>query len=129
MNFVTEDLANYTAEKLPSLGEVDVDILYDYLPQEGDNVVVFTEYKGSRVAYNTHTSVRSVQCCVRNKSATQAMKNAWAIYDALEPDNPFLNLGKVKAILSMRDTPFSIGMDDLGRSRWVFNMGITYNYK
>lgn len=129
MNFVTEDLANLIAQKIPTLGQIDKDIFYDYMPQDGTDVVVFTEYQGSAVAYNTFTSVRSVQCCVRNKSNTQAMKNAWAIFDALEPDNPFLELGNVKAILNMRDTPFSIGIDDLGRSRWVFNMGITYNYK
>lgn len=129
MNFVTEDLAEYVQEHVPHAGKVDKDIYYDYSPKGVDNIVAFVEYAGTGVATWTNTSVRSVQCMVRNKSNTAAMKLIWDVYSSLKPDEPFTQFKKVIAIVSMRNTPFRIATDDSGRSVWVFNMGITYNYK
>lgn len=129
MNFVTVDLANYIAEQLPELGKVDRDIFYDYVPPKGDNIVVFLEYTGSAVVDFTKTSVRSVQCYVRADSHTRALETAWKVYKAIHTESLIKKLGNVMAIISMRDTPFRLKMDDKGNTIYVFNMGITYNYE
>lgn len=129
MNYVTEDLARYIETHLPDAGKVDEDIFYDYTPKDQDNIIVFNEYPGTGVANFTHTSVRMIQCMIRNKSNIQARNIAWDVYDSLKPEDPFIHLGKVIAIQSLHDTPFRLSSDDKGRSIWVFNMALTYNYK
>ena len=47
--------------------ELDSDIFTHVKPNEPDNMVVLFEYKGSKVAQFTNTSIRSVQILVRNK--------------------------------------------------------------
>lgn len=128
INNLTEDLAKLLVIKSVAK-ELDVDVFYDYTPKEQDNIIAINEYMGSPTGMWTNTSVRSVQIYVRNRSNIQAKTIAWNVYEAIVSDTGQLDIGKVKALVSARNTPFRLGQDDTGRHEWVFNMGITYNYK
>lgn len=129
MNYLTEDLAKMVVENLPELGELDKDVLYDYIPPKGDSIVAFIEYGSSSMAPFTSTNVRSVQCYVRAESNSKAMETAWQVFNLIKPEGLIKQIGTVKAIVSMHDTPFRLKTDDKGNTIYVFNMGITYNYE
>ena len=107
--------------------EMDFDIFTHIKPKEPDNVVVIMEYKGSQVAQFTNTSIRSVQVLVRNKRNMVANDKIWKIYDLLHTNDNILMLGNKLSLVTIRNAPLSIGVDEKGRYEWVLNLGITYN--
>ena len=108
--------------------ELDSDIFTHVKPKDPDNVVVLFEYKGSQVAQFTNTSVRSVQILVRNKRNIEASGLIWKIYDLIQQKgNIIMMIGNKVSLVTLRNTPFQIGVDDKGRYEWVLNLGITYN--
>lgn len=107
--------------------EMDTDIFTHVKPKNPDNVVVLTEYKGSQVAQFTNTSVRSVQILVRDKKNMTANAKIWEIYDLLHTNDNILMIGNKLSLLTIRNAPLSIGVDEKGRYEWVLNLGITYN--
>lgn len=107
--------------------ELDSDIFTHVKPNEPDNTVVLFEYKGSKVAQFTNTSIRSVQILVRNKRNISASELIWEIYDLLNKKDNIIMIGDKLCLIAIRNTPFQMGIDDKGRYEWVLNLGVTYN--
>ena len=107
--------------------ELDNDIFIYIKPKDPDGVVVLSEYKGSKVAQFTNTSVRSVQILVRDKRNMSAYEKIWKIYDLLHTNDNIIKLGNKLSLLALRHTPISMGVDEKGRYEWVLNVGVTYN--
>ena len=107
--------------------ELDLDIFTYVKPKDPDSVIVLSEYKSSKVAPFTNTTVRSVQILVRDKRNTISHEKIWKIYDLLHRNDNIIKLGNKLSLITLRHTPLSIGVDEKGRYEWVLNVGITYN--
>ena len=107
--------------------ELDLDIFTYVKPKDPDSVIVLSEYKSSKVAPFTNTTVRSVQILVRDKRNTISHEKIWKIYDLLHKNDNIIMLGNKLSLIVLRHTPISIGVDEKGRYEWVLNVGITYN--
>jgi len=106
----------------------DKDIFKDYSPKDPDSCICVYEYNGSAPALFTDMSVRSVQITVRARNSTEAKPKCWALYKLLRKEDLLIQLGNRKCIISTRNTPLKIGVDEKQRVIWAFNLGITTNF-
>lgn len=106
----------------------DVDIFKNFSPTEPDSCVCVYEYAGTAPGVFTNMSVRSVQITARAKKSNEAKLKLWSIYKSLYAEDSFITLGTRKCIITMRNTPIKIDVDNKGRTIWAFNMGITTNF-
>ena len=105
----------------------DTDIFKEYAPKTPDDCTIVYEYNGSPPAMFTNMSVRSIQIVSRAKTQAVAKPQAWNLYKLFHQDSLQITLGTQKAIIKMRNTPIKIGVDELGRCLWAFNMALTIN--
>lgn len=106
----------------------DVDIFKDYSPSSPDSCVIVYEYQGSAPAPFTDISVRSVQIVARAKNSQEAKAKAWSIYHIFHAEDNLITLNNQVRIIACRNTPIKIGVDELNRYLYAFNLGITTNF-
>lgn len=111
-----------------SIGTADgVDLFRDYLPDVPYNAVVLTEYAGLPTHEGIEALVRSVQIQVRDESPTAARIKCWQIFNLL--DRPLDRIVDITAtrwgIVSARQSPFKLRVDQNGHTIYAFNVGIT----
>ena len=105
----------------------DTDIFKDTAPVSPDELVAVYEYNGTAPAAFTDMSVRSVQVTVRAKKSSVAKMKIWDIYRAMHREDLMITLGGKPCLISMRNTPMKIGVDEKHRNIFAFNCGITTN--
>ena len=103
----------------------DQDIFKDYMPATPDECISIFEYSGGVPAMFTQMSVRSIQVNVRAKKGALAKTKSQAIYKALYSEDLLQQIGNRRCILSMRNAPFKMMVDDKQRHVHTFNMAIT----
>lgn len=122
-----EDLAAYLKSHNLITG-VGMDTFIDFMPENPDNLVVLSEYKGDPMLPHTGVAHRSVQVVVRNKSSSAAQELAIKLCKAflLSDDAQRINLTASRwGQVHVRQAPFKIKQDDRDRTQYGFNLGIT----
>lgn len=108
---------------------VDVDIFKDFIPDSSDDIVVVSEYTSLEVVPFANASVRSIQILCRSKSSNKAREKCWKIFDTFLSRIPITTIGGRTCVLALRNAPFKIEVDKKNRHLYVFNMGVTINFK
>lgn len=130
MASLLEDLVQYiiTAGLATQSGQ---DIWYDFDPDEPAAVVVLNEYD-SRLSSSTgnDAGVRYVQITARNLQPTQAKNKAWLLYRLfLRPEDNITTLPNGRwCVMSPRQMPIKIRVDEKKRIVYGFNVAITTNF-
>lgn len=107
-----------------------IDTFRDFSPNEPDDAVVLFEYAGSPQSPIDNIVHRSVQVTARSKSADKARSKAVDLYRSLVPEVETLRLQFTKdrwGQVHLRQPPSLMRRDELGRSVYFFNLGITTN--
>lgn len=101
----------------------------DTILNEPDTAVALYEFQGSNGLPQIAGALRSVQVVSRDCSATAAKAKAKELYNALITEDGIINLTSERwCLLSLRQPPFKIKVDDAGRVYYGFNIGVTtYN--
>lgn len=101
-------------------------IFSDFSPSTPDSVIVLAEYSGTP-SFTSEACVRSVQVTVRDRDAELARQKAWEIYKVLNvPEDRIIYFTTSRwAIVTPRQTPFKIGVDEQNRILWGFNLAVT----
>lgn len=106
-----------------------IDTFRDFIPEQPDNLVAVTEYKGSPAEAFDPAVHRSVQVSVRNKSADKARSKALSIFKVFQA-----NIGDTRRVdftderwgqVYLRQTPYRVSTDTSDRVTYAFNLGIT----
>lgn len=108
---------------------VDVDIFKDFIPDNPDDIVVVSEYSSLQVVAFANASVRSIQIVCRSKSNSKAREKCWKIFDTFLSRIPITTIGGRTCVLAIRNAPFKMEVDKKNRHLYVFNMGVTINFK
>ena len=106
----------------------DVDIFKDYSPIEPDHCTIVYEYGGSASAPFTDVSVRSIQIVVRDKSSQVAKTASWKLLKLFQAPTQIMQIGQRTCIVTTRNTPIKLGVDEQNRYLYAFNLGITTNF-
>jgi hypothetical protein len=124
------DLHDGIARYLAGLGLVTYDgtaagdVFFDLMPPSPDVAVCLTTYGGAPLDSKLPYDTPSLQVRVRASATAraQARVRAWALYDALHGLGP-ITLEDGTRLLSCiaKQTPGSMGQDDLGRPEYAFN--------
>lgn len=122
------DLTNYFKNNALVQGD-GIDTFRDTAPESPDSLVVLYEYQGDPIVPQVASVNRSVQVVVRDKSATTSKTKARSLYNALVTEEGIINLTTTRwCMISLRNTPVKIKVDDQSRIYYGFNLGITtYN--
>lgn len=119
------DIALYLVSK-GIVQEDGVDVFRDYLPEYPDSLVALLEYRGDAAVYYDENVNRSVQILVRDRNPDIARAKALDIYKSLMSDTTVINFTANRwGQVYLRQTPFSIGVDENDRFKYVFNIGVT----
>lgn len=120
-----EDLIEYIIH-LSCATKKDVDIFKDFAPKLPHRCLCVYEYAGSKPSQWAPISVRSFQIVSRDKTKKVAREKAWELYQKLLPlHDDIITLGGVDGIISLRDTPYLIDIDNENRALVSFNLAIT----
>ena len=130
MASLLEDLVQYII--LNNLAtESGKDIFQDYDPDEPSQAIIMIEYD-SKVSssVSANAGVRYVQFSCRDLQPTPAKNSAWALYRLfIRPDSNVTNLpGGRWCIMSPKDMPKKIRVDEKKRIIYGFNIAITTNF-
>lgn len=130
-----QDIASYFVDNDVAMGYGE-DIFCDYLPEEPDNIIYLTEYKGSPdTPFDRDLHHRSVQIVTRNVDADTGKELAMRLHKTLtSPGEDFERIQFTPdrwGLVYIRQTPFRIGTDENDRALYCFNIGVTtsINYK
>lgn len=105
-----------------------LDAFIDKMPASPDRCITLYEYTGlPEVPYESAVH-RSVQVVCRNTSARLAKTDADRVHEFIVTsldETGRLDFNSRFTQTTLRQTPFKIDEDDLGRVQFGFNMGIT----
>ena len=126
MNPLLLDIVNYFVANKLAQGD-GIDCFRDFSPEEPDNIIVLTEYKGDEVPnYETDVVHRSVQITTRNTDADAARACALDLAKSLKSDTKFIQFNEKRwGQVTLRQPPFKIEQDENKRTIYGFNIGIT----
>lgn len=127
MSLLLEDILTelISAELYTGMG---TDAFWDKMPATPDRCVVLYEYTGLPEVPYEEAVHRSVQIVCRNSSSSLAKTDADKVHEfivtSLDETGRFDCNGRFTQT-SIRQTPFKIDEDDLGRVQFGFNIGVT----
>ena len=98
-----------------------IDAFRDTAPDSPDTMCVLYEYQGSTPLPQIASVDRAIQFVARDKSATAAKNKARAMYASLTTDDGILVLPQRECFMLLRDPPFKIKVDSIGRVYYGFN--------
>jgi hypothetical protein len=123
-NLLEDIVSFYIAESLVT--GYGVDAFADTMPESPDACVAVYEYLGLPPSPDADISTRSIQICVRNKSANQARKNAVDLYNSINPTEQRQDLTITRwALVAPKQVPFKLKVDTQGRTYYAFNLEVT----
>lgn len=100
-----------------------IDAFRDAAPEEPDSAVIVYEYQGTYV--NEDLAGRSIQIVARDKSATKAKEKARAIFNSFNNNDEKIFLTATRwCVMSIRQAPFKIKVDNKNRVYYGFNIGV-----
>jgi hypothetical protein len=125
------DLIEYLTHKGVVAGDA-IDCFRDVMPDEPDKVISLYEYSGRGTTTGVGAVDRSVQIVVRSgrDDPDWARVKAWEIFNELDtPEDRVLDTREIYngtrwAVLYARQTPFKVEVDQSGRVKYGFNMGV-----
>lgn len=117
------DIQSYLISK--SLVTVD-DCWLDTMPSQPDSCVGVYEYTGVGGPPQADVYLRSIQIVTRDRGAQAAKTKAQALHKALQSSSGIVNITPTRpCTVILRQTPFKVKVDDVGRTYYGFNIGIT----
>lgn len=104
-------------------------IFKDNMLDSPDTAIALYEYQGNAPLPQIAGTLRSVQVVTRAKVPFQAKQLANEVYKHLQTEEGILNLTEERwCVLTLRQPPFKLKVDNSGRTYYCFNLGITtYN--
>lgn len=105
-----------------------LDSFWDKMPADPDRCIVLYEYTGLPPVPYESAVHRSVQITCRNTTASMAKADVDAVYTYLVThldEAGRIDFNNRFTQTSIRQTPFKIDEDDLGRVTYGFNIGVT----
>lgn len=101
-------------------------IFTDFAPETPDSIIVVYEYESGPVPLHANVAQRSVQISVREKSPALARKKAYNLYNALYSEDKLLYFTADRyALVTLRNTPIKLEVDEADRHYYKFNIGLT----
>lgn len=124
-------MAEYVHKEVPELLGLGKDMFVDNQPDTPIKIVVLSEYYGSGPALGAKDfSNRSVQLTVRAGTTREAKELCWKIFQVLNnTENRIVDIGSRMTMIYPRQTPFKMRQDSQGRIYYVFNMGVSTEFK
>lgn len=113
--------------ELVELGEVSgdgIDCFRDFAPPTPDDCCIFYEYMSGDPLIHTNIVHRSIQVVSRSNSAAIAKAKADSLYIKLNPLDRQMDIVDRKCIISPRNTPRRIKIDEKNRVYYAFNLGV-----
>lgn len=127
MSLLLEDmLAAFTEANL--YNGAGLDAFIDKMPANPDRCIVLYEYTGLPEVPYEEAVHRSVQIVCRNSSSHLAKTDADSVHEFIVTsldETGRLDYNGRFTQTSIRQTPFKIDEDDLGRVQFGFNIGVT----
>jgi hypothetical protein len=126
MATLLEDLETYIIAQGQATAD-GVDIFRDFSPDTPDDVVVLNEYDSIPGNKGDDSVVRMVQVVSRSVSATTAKTKANSLFQLFFKQNESVTdfTATRWAIVTPRQSPSKIGLDEINRVLYAFNVGIT----
>lgn len=98
----------------------------DHIEDKPDTAIALYEYTGQSPTAQVEGVLRSVQVVVRSKSPAEAKHCINEIYKLLLTEDSVVDFTASRwALVSLRQPPFKMKVDEKGRVYYVFNAGIT----
>lgn len=120
------DLAGYLIEN--NIGKViGEDIWLDFTPDEGNQIIVLSEYSGPKTQIKVDAYQRRVQIKVRDKDAENCKALIWSIFNLLndvEKDNEVLTTSGRAMVTHPLQVPFRLTIDEMNRFVYAYNLSI-----
>ncbi len=119
------DVVNYLQSRGVVAGD-GVDTYRDFTPDKPDKVVVLQEYPGLGTIQGSEGAQRNFQVAVRSAvdDPDWARLKAWEIFNVLDLPGRIIDEGGFWGVLSGRQTPNKLRVDDNNRVVYGFNMNI-----
>ena len=108
-------------------------IYKDTMPESPAQVITFYEVQGGGVLKGGVGASRNIQVSVRTDRSQPvwAMEKAWAIFNVLAVPDKVMDAREEEypetdfwGVITMKQTPFKIGVDSEGRIHYGFNMNV-----
>lgn len=129
-----EDLIFDILEYIKSLGlynGLSTDMFIGFMPENPDDVLVLTEYKGAPGLMVDPAVHRSFKIVARSKDASKAFSNLKILYNKIFADRQEdgkMYFGERWGQVYLRETPFRYKTDINERHYYTFDISVTANY-